>query len=597
MELQDGKKSGAAGKMNVDAGKEAVDKKKSRRRRQRMTRAEGNAEVRQMNTEMQQIANVKKKTENSNAGEKTNVATGKQEESVVKNKKKRTRPKKSGKGPNNKVMQGMVIEENEMQKGRNQKEDIKTPGPFNFGNSERSFKHIQKNVSQKTMRVIQSMGFTEMTEIQAKSIPKLLEGCDLRGTAKTGSGKTLAFAIPAVELLSKLKFTPSKGTGVIVLSPTRELSMQTCNVLLPFAKEHSQTIALIMGGTNMNAEAAKLCRGVNIIVATPGRLLDHLRNTANFTFNNLACLILDEADRLLDVGFERDLKEILKLLPSERQTVLFSATKDPRTNALSALALKNNPVEVDVNSDKKEATADGLEQVYVECPIEKRFAVLLKFVRENQNKKVMVFFNSCWNVKYYHCLLNHFGVPVSLLHGRQSQNQRTNGFFDFKNITKGTLLCTDVAARGWDIRGIDLIIQFDPPSEPAEYIHRVGRTARAGDSGNAILFVLPEESMFITYMKSQNVFVPRMDIPWDEVEDLKLEELLAENESLSLKAKKAFRAYLRSYQSSSLKSIFNVTNLDPVKVANSYGFHAPPVKVSGFNGKPRQRKPRNKVVR
>ncbi|XP_042858149.1 ATP-dependent RNA helicase DDX18-like [Penaeus japonicus] len=164
-----------------------------------------------------------------------------------------------------------------------------------------------------------------------------------------------------MEYLKEVVHVNNLGHWVIVLSPTSELSMQTCNVLLPFAKEHSQTIALIMGGTNMNAEAAKLCRGVNIIVATPGRLLDHLRNTANFTFNNLACLILDEADRLLDVGFERDLKEILKLLPSERQTVLFSATKDPRTNALSALALKNNPVEVSVNSDKKEA-ADGLEQ-------------------------------------------------------------------------------------------------------------------------------------------------------------------------------------------------------------------------------------------
>ncbi|XP_037791498.1 ATP-dependent RNA helicase HAS1-like [Penaeus monodon] len=500
----------------------------------------------------------------SNGGETKTAAVGEQRESF--GRRKRTRKPKGNQSTADKV-------------------DIST---FEFGNSERSFKKLEGSISPKTLNVLKQLGFKEMTEIQAKSIPKLLEGLDLRGTAKTGSGKTLAFAIPVVELMSKLNFTPSQGTGVVILSPTRELSIQTRDVLAPFVKAHSLSVELIMGGTNMRIEAAKLQQGVNIIVATPGRFLDHLRSTKDFVFKNTACLVLDEADRILDVGFEHDLKQILRHLPRERQTILFSATKDTKTNALAPLALKANPVEVDVDSDKKEATVDGLEQVYVECPIEKRIPLLCKLIKENQDKKVMIFLNSIWNVKYYHHLLNCLGVPVSLLHGRMSQNKRTEGFFTFKDQTKGTLLCTDVGARGWDIQGIDLIIQFDPPSDPMEYIHRVGRTARAGGSGSAILFLQPHESMFIAYMKSRNVTLPHMDISWGEVEDLQVEELNQQDEHLPSMGKKAFRAFLRSYMALPLKSIFDPNKLDTLKVAKAYGFTKEPLKVRGLRKEKRK---------
>ena len=183
--------------------------------------------------------------------------------------------------------------------------------------SDKSFASLKDHVCDKTLEGIKEMGFTHMTDIQAKSIPPLLEGRDLVGSAKTGSGKTLSFLIPAVELIYKLKFWPRNGTGVVIISPTRELSMQTFGVLREVLKHHNITYGLIMGGANRAAEAKKLDEGVNILVATPGRLLDHLQNTKGFLVKNLQCLIIDEADRILDVGFEEEMKRIVKLLPSK----------------------------------------------------------------------------------------------------------------------------------------------------------------------------------------------------------------------------------------------------------------------------------------
>ncbi len=182
--------------------------------------------------------------------------------------------------------------------------------------SDKSFASLSDHVSEATMKGITDMGFTHMTDIQAKTIPHLLEGKDLIGAAKTGSGKTLAFLVPAVELIYKLKFMPRNGTGVVIISPTRELSMQTFGVLRELLKHHYHTYGLIMGGANRSAEAQKLEKGINILVATPGRLLDHLQNTSNFMVKNLQCLVIDEADRILSIGFEEEMKKIIKLLPS-----------------------------------------------------------------------------------------------------------------------------------------------------------------------------------------------------------------------------------------------------------------------------------------
>lgn len=184
-------------------------------------------------------------------------------------------------------------------------------------NSDRSFASLKGIVSDATLKAIEQMGFSEMTEIQAKSLPPLLQGRDLVGAAQTGSGKTLAFLIPAVELIYKLRFMPRNGTGVIIISPTRELSMQTFGVLKELMAYHNHTYGLVMGGSNRQVENDKLSKGVNILVATPGRLLDHLQNSPDFLYKNLQCLVIDEVDRILEIGFEEELKQIVNLLPSK----------------------------------------------------------------------------------------------------------------------------------------------------------------------------------------------------------------------------------------------------------------------------------------
>merc|ERR1719186_1879768 len=356
--------------------------------------------------------------------------------------------------------------------------------------SDKSFSSLAPSVSEATLNGVRDMGFVNMTEIQAQTIPHLLEGRDLVGAAKTGSGKTLAFLIPAVELVYKLKFMPRNGTGVVIISPTRELSMQTFGVLRELLKHHYHTYGLIMGGANRNAEAQKLQKGINILVATPGRLLDHLQNTKDFLYKNLQCLIIDEADRILDVGFEEEMKKIVRLLPKKRQTMLFSATTTKKTEDLVAVALKKEPIYIGIEEKNISATVAGLEQGYVVCPSEKRFLLLFTFLKKNRKNKVMVFFSSCMSVKYHHELFNYIDLPVMCIHGKQKQTKRTTTFFQFCNADSGILLCTDVAARGLDIPDVDWIVQFDPTDDPKEYIHRVGRTARGeGGKGHALLIL------------------------------------------------------------------------------------------------------------
>lgn len=447
--------------------------------------------------------------------------------------------------------------------------------------SDKSFAALAPLVSEATLKGIEEMGFTKMTEIQAQTIPHLLEGRDLVGAAKTGSGKTLSFLIPAVELVYKLKFMPRNGTGVIIISPTRELSMQTFGVLRELLKHHYHTYGLIMGGANRNSEAQKLAKGINILVATPGRLLDHLQNTKDFLYKNLQCLIIDEADRILDVGFEEEMKKIIKLLPKKRQTMLFSATTTKKTEDLIAVALKKEPIYIGIEEKTTggAATVAGLEQGYVVCPSEKRFLLLFTFLKKNRKKKVMVFFSSCMSVKFHHELLNYIDLPVMCIHGKQKQTKRTTTFFQFCNADSGILLCTDVAARGLDIPDVDWIVQYDPPDEPKEYIHRVGRTARGeGGQGHALMILRPEELGFLRYLKQANVPLNEFEFSWSKVANIQaqLEKLIAKNYFLNLSAKEAYKAYVRAYESHSLKHIYDVQNLDLKAVGQSFGFVVPP---------------------
>ncbi|CAH1227103.1 DDX18 [Branchiostoma lanceolatum] len=440
------------------------------------------------------------------------------------------------------------------------------------------FSSLEEKVCEPTLKGVADMTFTCMTEIQAKSIPPLLEGRDILAAAKTGSGKTLAFLIPAVELMYKLKFMPRNGTGVIVLSPTRELAMQTYGVLKELLKYHCHTYGLIMGGTSRSSEADKLAKGINIVVATPGRLLDHMQNTPQFMFKNLQCLVIDEADRILEVGFEEELKQIVRLLPKRRQTMLFSATQTRKIEDLARVSLKKEPLYVGVDDNKDQATVEGLEQGYVVCPSEKRFLLLFTFLKKNRKKKIMVFFSSCMSVKYHYELLNYIDLPVMAIHGRQKQTKRTTTFFQFCNSDTGTMLCTDVAARGLDIPAVDWIVQFDPPDDPKEYIHRVGRTARAGGRGHALLILRPEELGFLRYLKAAKVPLNEFEFSWSKIADIQpqLEKLIDKNYFLHKSAMEGYKSYVRAYDAHHLKQIFDVNTLDLTKVALSFGFQVPP---------------------
>ncbi|XP_008495249.2 ATP-dependent RNA helicase DDX18 [Calypte anna] len=442
-----------------------------------------------------------------------------------------------------------------------------------------SFTSLAGLVSENTLKGINDMGFTHMTEIQHKSIKPLLEGRDILAAAKTGSGKTLAFLIPAIELIYKLKFMPRNGTGVIILSPTRELAMQTYGVLKELMNHHVHTYGLIMGGSNRSAEAQKLGNGINIIVATPGRLLDHMQNTPGFMYKNLQCLVIDEADRILEVGFEEEMKQIIKLLPKRRQTMLFSATQTRKVEDLAKISLKKEPLYVGVDDNKETATVDGLEQGYVVCPSEKRFLLLFTFLKKNRKKKLMVFFSSCMSVKYHYELLNYIDLPVLAIHGKQKQTKRTTTFFQFCNAESGILLCTDVAARGLDIPEVDWIVQYDPPDDPKEYIHRVGRTARGiNGRGHALLILRPEELGFLRYLKQARVPLSEFEFSWSKISDIQsqLEKLIEKNYFLHKSAQEAYKAYIRAYDSHSLKQIYDVNNLDLPKVSLSFGFKIPP---------------------
>ncbi|XP_044072608.1 ATP-dependent RNA helicase DDX18 [Siniperca chuatsi] len=471
-------------------------------------------------------------------------------------------------------------EEGETGEGDDEEEDQpELPSGLTGAFEDTSFASLAGLVSENTLKAVKEMSFEHMTEIQHKSIRPLLEGRDVLAAAKTGSGKTLAFLIPSIELIYKLKFMPRNGTGVVILSPTRELAMQTYGVLKELMTHHVHTYGLIMGGSNRSAEAQRLANGVNILVATPGRLLDHLQNTPGFMFKNLQCLIIDEADRILEVGFEEELKQIIKLLPKKRQTMLFSATQTRKVEDLARISLKREPLYVGVDDNKDNATVDGLEQGYVVCPSEKRFLLLFTFLKKNRKKKLMVFFSSCMSVKFHYELLNYIDLPVMAIHGKQKQTKRTTTFFQFCNADSGILLCTDVAARGLDIPEVDWIVQYDPPDDPKEYIHRVGRTARGiNGRGHALLILRPEELGFLRFLKQAKVPLSEFEFSWSKISDIQsqLEKLIEKNYYLHKSAQEAYKSYVRAYDSHSLKQIYSVNTLNLPMVALSFGFKVPP---------------------
>lgn len=365
---------------------------------------------------------------------------------------------------------------------------------------------------------------------------------------------------------------------MIIITPTRELALQIFGVAHDLLKYHTFTHGVIMGGANRKNEVEKLLKGVAILVATPGRLLDHLQNTKGFVYENLQCLIIDETDRMMEIGFEEEMHHIVRILPKDRQTMLFSATQTQKVEDLAKLSLRDAPVFVGVTDHQEVATVEGLEQGYVVCASDVRFLLLFTFLKKNLSKKIIVFFSSCNSVKFHSELFNYIDIPTLDLHGKQKQQKRTNTFFEFINAPKGILLCTDVAARGLDIPKVDWIIQYDPPDDPKEYIHRVGRTARAGQTGRALLFLLPEEAGFLKYLKQAKIYPNEYEFPENKIANVQaqLEKLVEKNYYLNKSARDAYKSYIQAYASHAHKHIFNAHLLDLQKVAKSFGFSDPP---------------------
>eukprot|EP00055_Hartaetosiga_balthica_P003485 m.7978 g.7978 ORF g.7978 m.7978 type:complete len:611 (+) comp2975_c0_seq1:167-1999(+) len=456
------------------------------------------------------------------------------------------------------------------------------------GGDECLFSKLESFVSAKTMKAIKSFGFSHMTEIQYKAIPLMLNGRDLLAAAKTGSGKTLAFLLPAVERLHKLKFTQKNGTGCIIISPTRELAQQTFGVLESLLEHHSQTSCLSVGGLDRRAEAKRLGNGANFICATPGRLLDHLSNT-NFKCDRLQMLIIDEADRILEQGFEDTMRAIIKLIPKQRQTLLFSATQTRHVEDLARISLNKQPLYVGVNDKDESKTADGVAQGYVICPSEQRFQLLYTFLKRNTKKKIIVFFSSCQALEFHLQLFNYVSLPVLGIHGKHKQSKRTKTFFEFCNAESGVLLCTDVAARGLDIPNVDWVIQFDPSDVTNTYIHRVGRTARGdGKRGKGLLFLLPSEVGFLKFLVRDKIPLKEFELPKSKIANIqsKYFQIMETSYYFRQLAIQGFRAYVHSYASRSLKEVFNLDALDLTAVAQSFGLKgAPNVNLNVTSGK------------
>ncbi|CAM9790784.1 unnamed protein product, partial [Discosporangium mesarthrocarpum] len=314
-----------------------------------------------------------------------------------------------------------------------------------------------------------------------------------------------------------------------------------------------------------------------------------VQNTKGFLFRNMQMLVIDEADRILEQGFEEEMHQIIRLLPKERQTMLFSATQTKKVEDLARLSIKEKPVYVGVDDEERESTVSGLEQGYVVCPSNQRFLLLFTFLKKNKKKKIMVFFSSCNSVKFHSELLNYIDIPVMDIHGRQKQQKRTTSFFQFCRQDTGVLLCTDVAARGLDIPSVDWIIQYDPPDQTAEYIHRVGRTARGQNSkGRSLLFLLPGEIGFLRYLKAAKTKLNEYEFPMKKVANVQSQlcRLIEKNYYLNKSAREAtvfyplraqaYRSYLLAYSSHSLKNIYNVHELDLQAVAQAFGFKVPP---------------------
>lgn len=365
----------------------------------------------------------------------------------------------------------------------------------------------QFNLHPSLVKAVTALGFKTATPIQTQAIPPALEGRDILGCAQTGSGKTVAFALPVLhQLLTK----EGDGLRALILVPTRELAVQVERTFKDCSRYTRFKTAVVIGGVSHSQQTRSIQNGANILVATPGRLLDHLRQ-GNFSLKYIEQLVLDEADRMLDMGFLPEIKEIIRAIPGERQTQLFSATLHEDVERIAAFATKN-PLRVEIA--RPSTVAEGISQILYPVIQSQKSSLLLLLLKNTEMRSVLVFTRTKHGADKVADRLKEEGYKVGTLHSNRSQNQRQQAMEDFRQMRTQILVATDLAARGIDVKNISHVVNFDVPRFPEDYVHRVGRTARAYGVGDALLLVDPMEESFVKGIeKFIQVTFPRATVP------------------------------------------------------------------------------------
>jgi len=347
------------------------------------------------------------------------------------------------------------------------------------------------DLSEPLQEAISALGYEETTPIQTQAIPPSLQGCDIVGCAQTGTGKTLAFLLPALERLLRDP-TKTRNPRVVVLEPTRELAIQVAGETRKLAARTSLRIASVYGGAGMKKQTDKLRRGVDIVVATPGRLMDHTRRK-NVNFKGLQVLVLDEADRMLDMGFLPDIRWILSRMPRQRQTMLFSATIPPTISAL-ARQFQRDPVSIEIDLARP---PEAIQQALYPVPKHLKTQLLLAILEQMEVRSMLVFTRTKREADIVTRQLRQTRIAVACIHGDFKQRDRISALEGFRSGKHRVLVATNIAARGLDVEGISHVINYDVPEHPEDYVHRIGRTARYEADGDAITLVTPDDEALI----------------------------------------------------------------------------------------------------
>ncbi|XP_059666792.1 DEAD-box ATP-dependent RNA helicase 18 isoform X2 [Cornus florida] len=453
------------------------------------------------------------------------------------------------------------------------------------------FSDLEPPLSEPILQALTQSGFDFCTPVQTATIPLLCRFKDVSVDAATGSGKTLAFVVPLVEILRRSSTAPKPQQVMgIIISPTRELSSQIYHVAQPFISTLPNVKSmLLVGGAEVKSDMRKIEEGgANILIGTPGRLYDIMERMDILDFRNLEILILDEADRLLDMGFQNQITSIISRLPKLRRTGLFSATQTEAVEELSKAGLRN-PVRVEVRAETKSLnnspssqqlasskTPSSLNIEYIECEADKKSSQLVDFLIENKSKKTMIYFMTCACVDYWGVVLPRLvalkGFSLISLHGQMKQNAREKALALFTSLSSGILLCTDVAARGLDIPGVDCIVQYDPPQNPDVFVHRVGRTARMGRQGSAIVFLLPNEELYVEFLRIRRVPLEERKCS-DSASDIVplIRGVAKRDRDVMEKGKRAFVSYIRAYKEHRCNYILSWKELELGKLGMGFG--------------------------